>query len=154
VTPWCDLRGAAIACCGPGLVPTGTDGICGCAPGGTNIPEVLIGGCQEPKSDREEAYKRVLSKARDGAIACFDPFFVAGKTDNGTFAAEFTLTPEGEVIEARVNRSTMPQQEAQVCAINVLRATRFPPPRAEDAGKILSFGFAFGEVGKVRKKRP
>jgi serine/threonine protein kinase len=154
VIPWCDLRGASIACCGRGLVPTGTDGICGCAPGGTNVREVLIGGCQEPPSDREEAYQRVRFKASDGATACFRPFFEAGKANNGTFAAEFALTPEGEVIEARVNLSTMPQQEAQVCAINILRATRFPPPRAEDAGKILSFGFVMGEVGKMGKKRP
>jgi hypothetical protein len=132
----------------------GTDGICGCAPGGTNIREVLTGGCHEPPGDREEAYYRASSKAREGAIACFEPFYQAGKTDNGLFAAEFALTPEGQVIEARVNKSTMPQQEAQVCAINALRATRFPPPRAEDAGKVLEFGFAFGEFGQAGKKKP
>ena len=153
VIAWCDLRGAAIACCGQGLVPTGTDGICGCAPGGTNIREVLTGGCSEPPSDHEQAFRRVHSKALNAAIECFNPFYKAGKTGNGVFEAEFALTPEGHVIEARVNRSTMPHQDAQACAINVLRATRFPPPRAEDAGKPLGFGFLYGEPPQDDKKK-
>lgn len=154
VIPWCDLRGVSIACCGSGLVPTGTDGICGCAPGGTHIREVLAGGCHEPPVSRAEAHQHAKAKAVDGAIACFKPFFEAGKTNNGRFAADYALTPEGEVIEARVQQSTMPQQEAQACALNILRSTRFPPPKAEEAGTILGFGFEFGEVDKTEKKQP
>jgi serine/threonine protein kinase len=154
VVAWCDLRGAALACCGRGLVPTGTDGICGCAPGGTDIREVLTGGCQAPPKDREDAYDRARSKAMDAAIACFKPFYETGKSNNGAFAADFSLTPEGEVIGARVNRSTMPHKEAQTCALDALRATRFPPPRAEDAGKTLGFGFLFDEGPPISKKKP
>jgi hypothetical protein len=47
-------------------------------------------------------------------------------------------------MEARVNQSTLPHEEAQACAITVLRAMRFPPPRAEDAGKVQGFGFELG----------
>lgn len=153
VIPWCDLRGAAIACCGKGLVPVGADGICGCAPGGTSVPTVIAGGCHEPPNDAKEAYALVRTKAVEAAIACFQPFYEAGKTKSGMFAATFALTPEGEVIGARVDETTMPHQGAQACALAVLRSTRFPPPKAEDVGQPLGFGFVFDDQAPSDKKK-
>lgn len=142
VIAWCDPAGALVACCGNGLVPKGADGVCGCAPGGTGVAEARNRGCAAVPEGAADAFRAAKRGAMDAAIACFVPI-ARDKRDGGAFAAEFFLTPEGEVFGARVEQCTLPDEGAQRCALAALRSTRFPPPAAEEAGKKLGFGFLF-----------
>jgi eukaryotic-like serine/threonine-protein kinase len=141
VIAWCDPSGRLLARCGKGLVPMGADGICGCAPGGTSVPEAIARGCPAAPADHEEVFKRLHMAAVVQAADCFVPLVDAGRAKGGEFAATYFLTPEGEVFGARVNQSTVPDEKAQTCALDVLRAARFPPPLGEDAGRRIGFGF-------------
>jgi hypothetical protein len=105
------------------------------------VKEAIARGCREAPKDADEAFIKARREALGRAIECFSPLVREKKTNGGTFAAEFALTPEGDVIGARVNRATLPHEEAQACALAVLRGMRFPPPIAEDAGKTQGFGF-------------
>ena len=140
---WCDPSGRSVGCCGKGLVPKGTDGICVCPPGGTDVPDARRRGCEAVSPEWEASYRKGKSAAMERAIACFKPHTPRKSISDGTFEAEFFLTPEGDVGGARVHLSTMPDDEGQACAIAALRATRFPPPPGEEAGKSLGFGFVF-----------
>ncbi len=79
----------------------------------------------------------------DRAIECFKPRTPRKAISDGTFEARFFLTPEGDVFDARVHLSTIPDDGGQACAIAALRAAHFPPPPGEEAGKSLGFGFVF-----------
>ena len=140
---WCDPEGRAVGCCGKGLVPKGADGICVCPPGGTAVPQARARGCDAVAPDFDERFMAAKRGAMERAIACFQPERGRSSISGGTFEAEFYLTPEGEVIGARVGRATTPDDEGQACAVAALRATRFPPPPGEEAGKKLGFGFVF-----------
>jgi len=143
IVAWCDAGGRPVGCCGKGLVPAGADGICACAPGGTSVPEAQRRGCPGPRADAAAAFSRARDSAGHRAIDCFVPLVDAGGVSGAVFAASFFLTAQGEVYGARVNRSTVPNEAAQACAIAALRATRFPPPRGEDVGSPQGFGFEF-----------
>jgi predicted Ser/Thr protein kinase len=142
VIAWCDEGGALLACCGRGLVPKGAEGICGCAPGGTNVAEARSRGCAAVPASAADRYKEVKGKAVEAAIQCFLPIAKEQRA-GGTFAADFFLTPEGEVFGARVERCTLPDEGAQRCALEALRSARFPPPPAEESGQKQGFGFVF-----------
>ncbi len=140
---WCDPSGGSVGCCGKGLVPKGTDGICVCPPGGTDVPDARRRGCDAVSPEWEAGYRKGKAAAMEGAIACFQPHTPRKSLSDGTFEAEFFLTPEGDVFGARVHLSTIPDDEGQACALAALRAARFPPPPGEEAGKPLGFGFVF-----------
>ncbi len=150
---WCDGGSRRIACCGRGLVPVGTDGICGCPPGGTQVMAALARGCKSPPPEREAAAKHAKTQATTQAINCFESLLDAGRIDGGEFAANYVLSPEGEVIEARVYMSSLPNEDAQACALAALRATRFPPPLGEEAGKVLGFGFVFATRAEQEQRK-
>jgi hypothetical protein len=143
VVAWCDAGGHLLSCCGKGLVPTGTDGICGCAPGGTAVREALDRGCPARPAGVGGTYDEARDRAARKAIACMEPGLDAGWSRGGEFAVEFSLTPEGEVFGARLERSTIPETGAQACVLEALRSTRFPPPRGEDVGRQEGWGLQF-----------
>ena len=145
VVAWCDAAGHALACCGKGLVATGTDGICGCAPGGTAVREALDRGCTAgpPPPAGEGTYEEARDRAALKAIDCMAPGIDAGWSRGGEFSVGFFLTPEGEVVGARMGRSTIPETGAQACVLSALRSTHFPPPRGEDVGREEAWGLKF-----------
>jgi hypothetical protein len=145
IVAWCNLGGRVVGCCGKGLVPIGTDGICACAPGGTTVPEALARGCPASPPASLGTYNEARDRAANLAIECFRPGLDAGWSRGGEFAVSFSLTPEGRVFGARLERSTIPEVAAQTCALEALRSTRFPPPRGEDAGKRQSWGLEFSK---------
>ena len=71
----------------------------------------------------------------------------------GRFSGEYVLSPEGEVVSARVRSSTMPNEDAQACAVAAMRATRFPPPPGEEAGAPKAFGFEFATRAEQERNR-
>lgn len=89
------------------------------------------------------AIQKAKSEAMNEAIECFKPAHRKKTIAGGVFEAEFYLTPEGDVFGARVSRVTMPDEDAQACALSALRSTRFPAPPGEEAGQKLHFGFQF-----------
>jgi predicted Ser/Thr protein kinase len=150
---WCDVSGKPIACCGRGLVPVGADGICGCPPGGTLVAEVIARGCPRPPPDLADAGARAKQELVARVIACFEPLVDAGRIDGGRFSGEYVLSPEGEVVSARVKSSTMPNEDAQACAVAAMRGARFPPPPGEEAGAPKTFGFEFESRDEQERKR-
>ncbi|MFO0589635.1 MAG: protein kinase [Polyangiaceae bacterium] len=140
---WCDASGRAIGCCGKGLVPQGTDGICICPPGGTDVPSARARGCAAVSAAQVEARRAAHRSAIERSIACFRPETKPKSISGGTFEASYFLTPEGDVFDARVHLSTMPDASGQACAVAAIRAIRFPPPPGEDAGQLIRFGFEF-----------
>jgi tRNA A-37 threonylcarbamoyl transferase component Bud32 len=140
---WCDAGGHALACCGKGLVATGTDGICGCAPGGTAVREALDRGCPAGAPAGAGTYDEARDRAAQKAIDCMVPGIDAGWSRGGEFSVGFFLTPEGEVFGARLGRSTIPEIGAQACVLAALRSTHFPPPHGEDVGREQAWGLVF-----------
>jgi hypothetical protein len=114
-----------------------------CPPGGTDVAEARQRGCEAVSSAWKDAFHKAKASAMDAAIACFKPHTARKSNSDGTFEAEFFLTPEGDVFDARVHLSTIPDDEGQACALAALRACHFPPPPAEEAGQSLGFGFVF-----------
>jgi hypothetical protein len=145
VVAWCDAAGHALACCGKGLVAIGTDGMCGCAPGGTAVREALDRGCAAGPPAGAGTYQEARGRATLKAIDCMAPGIDAGWSRGGEFSVEFFLTPEGEIFGARLARSTIPEIGAQACVLEALRSARFPPPRGEEAGRLESWGLSFSE---------
>jgi hypothetical protein len=145
VVAWCDPGGRVVGCCGKGLVPSGTDGICACAPGGTAVREALARGCPAKPAGDAGTYVEARGRAAQQAIDCMAPGIDAGWSLGGEFSVEFFLTPEGEVFGARLSRSTIPEIGAQECVLSAMRATRFPPPRGEEAGRREEWGLAFSK---------
>ncbi len=143
VVPWCDDGGHALACCGKGLVATGVDGICGCAPGGTDVREALDRGCSAYPSIAAVMHREARDRAAQKAIDCMAPGIDAGWSRGGAFSVAFFLSPEGEVFGAHLASSTIPEVSAQACVLSALRSTRFPPPRGEDVGRREEWGLAF-----------
>lgn len=84
-------------------------------------------------------------EAMERSIACFQPESHPKSISGGTFEASFFLTPEGDVFDARVKLSTMPDDRGQSCAVAAVRAVHFPPPPGEEAGEPLGFGFVFNK---------
>ena len=140
---WCDGGEQILACCGKGLVPTGTDGICACAPGGTAEHDALARGCPATPASPQGTYNEARDRAAQKAIDCMAPGIDAGWSRGGEFSVAFFLTPEGEVFGAHLTRSTIPETAAQACVLSALRSTPFPAPRGEDVGREESWGLAF-----------
>ncbi len=146
--PWCDDSDKVIACCGPGLMAAGHDGMCGCAPGGTEVKSAVDSGCARAKPDDHHAFQAAIKLATKRIDHCYDAALKRTGKLSGRMAVRFDLTPEGKVIGVRLRKVTLPDMHAQKCALDALQQVQFPPPRAEASGPIgIEFSFGPGDRG-------
>ncbi|MBI4702550.1 MAG: serine/threonine protein kinase [Deltaproteobacteria bacterium] len=128
---WCDEAERRIACCGPGLVPTGADGLCGCPPGGVaDGPDAppLCPRSSMSTAQRTAAIQRTMRSLHPGMKECFARSLAQAPGAKGTVDFWIELTPEGRVFAARVKEATWPDPEGQACTLALVRAAPFPPP--------------------------
>jgi serine/threonine-protein kinase len=121
---WCGAEEAQLACCAPGLVAIGQDGICACAPGGS---ESDGGPCPRAALSRKE-WQKAYEKVRDG----WDPTRCFPKSEGGAAAGavkiELGIGPDGDVVNAKIAAGLLASPSSQRCMLDVLRAMKFPPP--------------------------
>jgi hypothetical protein len=123
---WCDADEKELACCDPGLVAVGHDGMCECPPGGMTKP---TGSCQPAKLTKAE-WKKVIDALPDGIGPSLDKCLHT--TDAalawGATEIERVFDPDGRVGSLRIVHSSLPGVHAQQCVLDGLRSFRGPPP--------------------------
>ncbi len=127
---WCDAKEEFVACCGKGLVPSGSSGACMCPPGGAIDPEPIAAGCRKVDGPRGLAREVVSDVIRGGfprMRQCYERALEQNEVLKGRIELWLEVTPWGDVFTARIRSSTLPDPAAQECALAVVRALRFPP---------------------------
>lgn len=121
---WCDVNEGALACCAPGLVAVGQDGICAC-PSGGSVDDA--GPCPRGPLSRKEwkaAYDRITS--------AWNPVPCARAADAGRIVGgvklEIGIGPDGDVVNARITAGKLASAVVQRCMLDTIRATKYPPP--------------------------
>jgi len=125
---WCNAEGQERACCGAGLVPDGSDGICVCAPGGTRIEEAQSAGCEGPKSDAKSSVKATMVGLSPKWKVCYQNELDTSTQLQGRVVLGFSIGPHGEAHGVRVKEGTLPSAEVQRCILNTVTEARFEPP--------------------------
>jgi TonB family protein len=148
---WCDATGRQAVCCGEGLVPRGADNLCSCAQGGTNVAAAIARGCKESTETEDQRERRRMDLI--GRVTpCFDAVPALREIADGNFAATYMLTEDGAIVAPSVRKSDIPNERAQACALEAMRTAHFPPPRAEDVGRVLAFGFTYASLPDLEKR--
>jgi hypothetical protein len=127
ITAWCDADEKQLACCDPGFVAVGHDGMCECPPGGMTKP---TGSCQKARLTEAE-WKKVVDAMPDGlggsslheCLKATDAGLAWGSTQ-----VERVLDPDGRVATLRITHSSLPGVHAQGCVLDALRGFKAPPP--------------------------
>lgn len=145
---WCDEREHAIACCGDGLVPDGSDGICVCPLGGTFAAAAIAEGCTEavgPTGLDRDAIRAGIHTDLPRIRECYEAALRVNPTMDGHFTLAFQITPSGRTRAVHLAASALPDASAQRCVIAIVRTMEFPPPRGGmpvDVSYPLTFTFA------------
>ncbi len=128
--PWCNKQGRFVACCSKSLVPSGSSGACECAPGGAVSDEAIAGGCPKaegaqglPKGVVQAVIKTATTEMRD----CYVRELEKNQVLSGQIELGIEITPWGDVFDARIRNSSLPNPRAQECVLAVVRNLRFPP---------------------------
>jgi len=128
---WCDRSEQPIACCSPGLVPLGEDGICGCPEGGVLEGPDAPAQCKrstQTKAESANGLRAVFRALNPELKQCFFGKDKAESKAEGKVSFWFELTPEGRVFSAHIRQSSWADPEGQRCALALVRAATFPPP--------------------------
>ena len=125
---WCLPEGTRVACCDAGLVPT-SDGFCECPPGGALDAATIASGCAPgPDTPVRERLQAVMVAHMPAMRACYEARLAERATLTGEITLAFTVSPWGELWDARIDASSLPDPDAQRCLLGELRAMRLDPP--------------------------
>ena len=126
---WCDPTHRQVACCAKGLVPLDRQGACGCPPGGAPSDAPAAASCDKatsaPGLDRETMH-RVFKGARAELQTCFERALGPGVELRGRVVFGLRVSHDGRVYMARIQESSLPNENAQACFLEVIRGLRFP----------------------------
>jgi TonB family protein len=142
---FCDRAGRRVACCAPGLVPAGDDGLCGCPPGGTLDASAASSGCA--RAEREglspEAIRRTARAVLEPTRGCFESVLEDHPEAAGRVLMRFVITAYGDVYDVSIEGASMPFPEVQRCILAALRDARFDAPGGGDV-VVVTYPFSFG----------
>ena len=123
---WCDADEKELACCAPGLVAVGHDGMCTCPPGGI-IGDA--GSCPHATMTRaawKDVFGKLLDPAVDKAMSCVRAADAGHALGGMTMA--LVVGPSGAVATARFSKGSLPQIFAQRCFLDAMLEVKGPPP--------------------------
>lgn len=129
---WCDERQQHMACCTDGLVPFGSEGTCGCPPGGSTKPAAVAAGCAKAPPISDASLKdlivavigRHMMKVKD----CYEADLEGNERLQGRVMVRFYIAADGSVSSARIESTSLPAPGAQRCITDLFRTLRFRPP--------------------------
>lgn len=129
---WCGADERPVACCMSGMVPVDDNGICDCAPGGTDHPEALANGCPPAPTAaaQREAIRASFRSTSQRYKACYDAGLQTAedRRPQGTLVLGLEIGPSGAVYKARVQEGSLPAPSVQRCILEAIERVRFPPP--------------------------
>jgi serine/threonine-protein kinase len=133
LSAWCDREEKRVACCDVGLIPTGSEGACGCPPGPPLMPKAVAAGCSLPADAKPLSLamiQEVLRAKHADFQACYKSLPAEPKRAAVNVVVGIELSPEGRVFSARVEHSNAPDKAAEACVAGVAEGLQFPPPAA------------------------
>jgi TonB family protein len=127
---WCDGQEVKVACCAEGLVARSNDGVCGCPPGGSPKVDLQGQGCKAPslsEADQKTAVREVIRSGQAAYRNRYNAGLDASRFE-GTATVAIELTPDGEVFSARVESSSVMNEEVQRRLLKVAHTMHFAAP--------------------------
>ncbi|MBK7584493.1 MAG: serine/threonine protein kinase [Myxococcales bacterium] len=128
---WCDPDARRIACCAKGLVPTDSQGACGCPPGGVTADSPMAQNCAVADARVGIPPETIQAEVRgkfDRFRACFQQALGKNAKLAGKVSFAVRVSPDGRVYSARIQESSLPSAEAQACSIGIWKGFRFQNP--------------------------
>ncbi len=128
---WCDAEDRVVACCGLGLVPAGNEGLCTCAPGGTEDRDALRSGCPKgsPAEQSPEAMQGIIRRSFGKFRRCYETALTRSPEARGTVSVTFEVGPDGRAGKAFIQHTSLPDVGAQRCLLGAFRELRLAPPK-------------------------
>jgi TonB family protein len=98
----------------------------------------------------KEIVRRIFRLHFNEVTYCYERELVARRTFSGRATFEFVISPLGQVLTARLRRSTLHNPRAEECLVAAVLRWQFPHPLAGDAVTVsYPFHFRHGGPGYV-----
>jgi TonB family protein len=94
-----------------------------------------------------ELVRRVIQENKNQIRACFERLLNQDPDLNGKVQTQFTIGPDGRVLEAKVSQSTTGNSELDTCVASRVRLWVFPKPKGGGT-VVVSYPFIFKQAGK------
>ncbi|MCB9523085.1 MAG: AgmX/PglI C-terminal domain-containing protein [Myxococcales bacterium] len=93
-----------------------------------------------------EEIQRVIRRFRARYRYCYEKALQTEKGLNGKVSSKFTIGPDGAVIAALIEGSTLQHAEVEACLVQQLKRTAFPAPRGRGV-VVVRYPFLFKRAG-------
>lgn len=100
----------------------------------------------EGSLDRE-LVRRVIQENKGQIRACFESLLNRYPELGGTVQTQFTIGPNGQVLESRVTQTSTGSKELDLCVASRVRLWQFPKPKGGGM-VVVSYPFLFKQAGK------
>jgi outer membrane biosynthesis protein TonB len=100
----------------------------------------------EGSLDRE-LVRKVIQDNKGQIRACFESLLNQYPDLNGKVQTQFTIGPQGQVLESKVTQTTTGSKELDVCVASRVRLWQFPKPKGGGI-VVVSYPFLFKQAGR------
>jgi TonB family protein len=94
-----------------------------------------------------ELVRRVIQENKGQIRACFESLLNRYPELSGTAQTQFTIGPNGQVLESKVTQTSTGSKELDLCVASRVRLWRFPKPKGGGM-VVVSYPFLFKQAGK------
>jgi TonB family protein len=94
-----------------------------------------------------ELVRRVIQENKGQIRACFESLLNRYPELSGTVQTQFTIGPNGQVLESKVTQTSTGSKELDLCVASRVRLWRFPKPKGGGM-VVVSYPFLFKQAGK------
>ncbi|HVG61119.1 MAG TPA: TonB family protein [Hyalangium sp.] len=94
-----------------------------------------------------ELVRKVIQDNKGQIRACFESLLNLYPELGGTVQTQFTIGPDGQVLESKVTQTSTGSKELDLCVASRVRLWQFPKPKG--GGRVVvSYPFLFKQAGK------